>query len=133
MGIGRSNKSSTNQIEVVKDDRGFVHLPKNKQHLIVNELFVLFQVAVHLLLQHITNLRKNTHGYWLGLNKSDQQEVSRDALLDPVSPVTTYDRILRRRACCDTFYALFAFPADLFGGDIFKVLAHHDTPEFGFD
>ncbi len=56
--------SSTNQIEVVKDERGFVHLPKNKQHLIVNELFILFQVAVHLLLQHITNLRKNTHGYW---------------------------------------------------------------------
>ncbi len=25
------------------------------------------------------------------------------------------------------------FPADLFGRDIFKVLAHHDTPEFGFD
>lgn len=63
MGIGRCDKSSTNQIEMVKDERGFVHLPKNKQHLIVNELFVLFQVAVHLLLQHITNLGKNTHGY----------------------------------------------------------------------
>lgn len=61
--VGGSYKSSTNQIKVVKDESGFVHLPKNKQHLIVYELFVLLQVAVHLLFQLITNLRKNTHHY----------------------------------------------------------------------
>lgn len=28
--VGGSDKSSTNQIKVVKDESGFVHLPKNK-------------------------------------------------------------------------------------------------------
>lgn len=39
------------QVDVVKDESGFVHLAKDEKHLVVNELFVLLQVTVHVLFQ----------------------------------------------------------------------------------
>lgn len=39
------------QVDVVKDESGFVHLAKDEKHLVVNELFVLLQVTVHMLFQ----------------------------------------------------------------------------------
>lgn len=48
------------QINVIKDQRGLVHLTQDQQHLVVNELFIFFQVTAHVLLQLITNLRTKT-------------------------------------------------------------------------
>lgn len=42
---------------MVKDERGLVHLTQDQKHLVVYELFVLFEVAAHMLLQLVTNLR----------------------------------------------------------------------------
>lgn len=44
------------QVDVVKDECGFVHLSQNQQHLIVDELFEFLQVAAHMLLQLSTDL-----------------------------------------------------------------------------
>lgn len=49
---------STNQVEVVENQRGFIHLTQDQQNLVVNELFVLLQIAVHVLLKFITDLIK---------------------------------------------------------------------------
>lgn len=46
------------QVDVVEDEGGFVHLAEDEKHLVVNELFVLFQVTVHMLFQLCTNLSK---------------------------------------------------------------------------
>lgn len=43
---------------MVEDEGGFVHLAEDKKHLVVNELFVLLQVTVHMLFQLCTNLAK---------------------------------------------------------------------------
>lgn len=42
---------------MVKYECGFIHLTQDQQDLIVNELFVLLQIAVHVLLQLSTDLR----------------------------------------------------------------------------
>lgn len=46
------------QVDMVEDEGGFVHLAEDEKHLVVNELFVLFQVTVHMLFQLCTNLPK---------------------------------------------------------------------------
>lgn len=48
----------SHQVDVVKDECGFVHLAQDQQHLIVDELFVLFQVTVHVLFQLCTDLTR---------------------------------------------------------------------------
>lgn len=48
----RTRKSQVSyQVDVVKDESGFVHLAKDEKHLVVNELLVLLQVTVHVLFQ----------------------------------------------------------------------------------
>lgn len=47
----RKKHQSTHQVDVVEDESGFVHLAQDQKHFIVDELFVLFQVAVHVLFQ----------------------------------------------------------------------------------
>lgn len=42
---------------MVKYECGFIHLTQDQQDLVVNELFVLLQIAVHVLLQLSTDLR----------------------------------------------------------------------------
>ena len=42
---------------MVKDQCGFVHLTQDQKHLVVYELFVLFEVTAHMLLQLVTDLR----------------------------------------------------------------------------
>lgn len=49
----------SHQVDVVKDESGFVHLAQDEKHLIVDELFVLLQVTVHVLFQLCTDLPKN--------------------------------------------------------------------------
>lgn len=44
---------------MVKNMSGFVHLTQDEEHLIVYELFVLFEIATHVLLQLVTNLQKH--------------------------------------------------------------------------
>lgn len=44
---------------MVKNMRGFVHLTQDEEHLVVDELFVLFEVTAHVLLQLITDLWKH--------------------------------------------------------------------------
>lgn len=44
---------------MVKNVRGFVHLTQDEEHLVVYELFVLFEVTAHVLLQLITDLWKH--------------------------------------------------------------------------
>lgn len=44
---------------MVKDMRGFVHLTQDEEHLVVYELFVLFEVTAHVLLQLVTDLWKH--------------------------------------------------------------------------
>lgn len=51
-------KTMPHQVDVVKDECGFVHLAEDQQHLVVNEFFVLLKVTIHLLLQLRTNLIK---------------------------------------------------------------------------
>lgn len=51
----------SHQVDVVKDEGCFVHLAQDQQHLVVNELFVLHQVAVHVLFQLCTDLRRNEY------------------------------------------------------------------------
>lgn len=46
------------QVDVIKDESGFVHLAQDEEHLIVNELFVLHQVTVHVLFQLCADLPK---------------------------------------------------------------------------
>lgn len=43
---------------MIKDESGFVHLAQDEEHLIVNELFVLLQVTVHVLFQLCADLPK---------------------------------------------------------------------------
>lgn len=42
---------------MVKDKCGLVHLTQDQKHLVVYELFVLREVAAHMLLQLVTDLR----------------------------------------------------------------------------
>lgn len=42
---------------MVKDKCGLVHLTQDQKHLVVYELFVLCEVAAHMLLQLVTDLR----------------------------------------------------------------------------
>lgn len=51
----------SHQVDVVKDEGGFVHLAQDQQHLIVDELFVLFQVTVHVLFHLCADLPKKLH------------------------------------------------------------------------
>lgn len=51
------NNNTRHQVDVVEDERGLVHLAKDQQHLVVNELLVLRQVAAHVLLQLTADLR----------------------------------------------------------------------------
>lgn len=44
---------------MVKDTGGFVHLTQDEEHLVVYELFVLFEITAHVLLQLVTNLQKH--------------------------------------------------------------------------
>lgn len=46
------------QVDMVKDESGFVHLAQDEEHFIVNELFVLLQVTVHVLFQLCADLPK---------------------------------------------------------------------------
>lgn len=46
------------QVQMVKYERSLVHLAEDKQHLIVNKLFILPQVATHMLFQLISDLQK---------------------------------------------------------------------------
>lgn len=55
------------QVDMVKDECGFVHLAQDQQHLIVDELFVLLQVTVHVLLQLCTDLTRQLHSICLFL------------------------------------------------------------------
>lgn len=41
---------------MVEYERGFIHLTQDQQNLVVNKLFVLLQIAVHVLLELITDL-----------------------------------------------------------------------------
>lgn len=41
---------------MVEDEGGLVHLAQDEQHLVIDEFLELFQVAVHLLLQLISDL-----------------------------------------------------------------------------
>lgn len=43
---------------MIKDESGFVHLAQDEEHLIVNELFVLLQITVHVLFQLCADLPK---------------------------------------------------------------------------
>lgn len=38
---------------------GLVHLAQDEEHLVVYELFVLFEVAAHVLLQLVTDLQEH--------------------------------------------------------------------------
>lgn len=51
----------SHQVDVVEDESCFVHLAQDEQHLVVNELFVFLQVAVHVLLQLCTDLTKKLY------------------------------------------------------------------------
>lgn len=51
--------SCPHQVDMVKNMRGFVHLTQDEEHLVVDELFVLFEVTAHVLLQLITDLWKH--------------------------------------------------------------------------
>lgn len=52
---------------MVKNVRGFVHLTQDEEHLVVYELFVLFEVTAHVLLQLITDLLE-TRSYFVILS-----------------------------------------------------------------
>lgn len=41
---------------MVKDKCGLIHLTQDQKHLIIYELFVVFEVAAHVLLQLVTDL-----------------------------------------------------------------------------
>lgn len=51
--------SCPHQVDMVENMCGFVHLTQDEQHLVVDELFVLFEVTAHVLLQLITDLWKH--------------------------------------------------------------------------
>lgn len=53
----QKQKKTPHQVDVVEDERGLVHLAQDQQHLVVNELLVLLQVAAHVLLQLTADLR----------------------------------------------------------------------------
>lgn len=42
---------------MIKDKCGLVHLTQDQKHLVVDKLFVLFEVTAHMLLQLVTDLR----------------------------------------------------------------------------
>lgn len=54
----KQSKKRTHQINVVKDECGFIHLTQDQEHLVVDELLVLLEVAAHVLLQLITDLKE---------------------------------------------------------------------------
>ena len=45
---------------MVKDERGFVQLAQDQQHLLIHELLVLLQAAAHVLLQQAADLNHNS-------------------------------------------------------------------------
>lgn len=99
------------QVDMVKDESSFVHLAQDQQHLIVNILFVLFQVAVHVLLQLCTDLTKTAKIMkilMLTIGKHKERNVE------------------------PHYFSVYAF-IYLFAGDVLKVLARHDASEFGFN
>ena len=49
--------ASSYQVKVVEDERGLVHLTQDQEHLVVDELLVLVQVAAHVLLQLCADLK----------------------------------------------------------------------------
>lgn len=53
---GTAYGSMAYQIQMIKNQRRFVHLPQDKQHFIVYKFLEFFQVAIHLLLQLISYL-----------------------------------------------------------------------------
>lgn len=53
----RAPNRATHQIQVIKNQRGFVHLTQDKQHFIVYEFLEFFQVAIHVFFQLIPDLQ----------------------------------------------------------------------------
>jgi hypothetical protein len=51
---------------MVKDEGGLVHLAQDEQHLVIDEFLELLQVAVHLLLQLISDLWAGQTGVMWG-------------------------------------------------------------------
>lgn len=47
---------------MVEYERSFIHLTQDEQDLVVDELFVLLQIAVHVLLELITDLSEVCKG-----------------------------------------------------------------------
>lgn len=43
---------------MIKDECGLVHLAQDEQHLVVDELFVVLQLALHVLLQLCADLKQ---------------------------------------------------------------------------
>lgn len=56
----RKELNVPHQVDMVKNESGFIHLAEDQQHLVVNELLVLFQVAVHVLLQLSPDLKERS-------------------------------------------------------------------------
>lgn len=63
-------QKSSHQVHMVKDEGGLVHLTQDQKHLVVDELFVLFEVAAHVLLQLVTDLWTSPkHPYKYGMKE----------------------------------------------------------------
>lgn len=58
---------NTNQVEMVEYERSLIHLTQDQQNLVVNELFVLFQIAVHVLLELSADLRGDFFFFFLDI------------------------------------------------------------------
>lgn len=55
--MGFKKEKGSHQVHMVKDEGGLVHLTQDQKHLVVYELFVLFEVTAHMLLQLVTDLK----------------------------------------------------------------------------
>lgn len=56
------------QVQMVEYECSLVHLAQDKKHLIVNKLFILPEVAAHMLLQLISDLKKWTNKVLIQFN-----------------------------------------------------------------
>lgn len=52
------NSTKLYQVQMVEYECSLVHLAQDKKHLIVNKLFILPEVAAHMLFQLISDLQK---------------------------------------------------------------------------
>lgn len=100
---------STYQEDMIKDLCRTVHLAQNDNHLLVDELLELSQVARHVHFQLCSNLHNQTHKHTF--KKSEYKIWMFGASANTPSEARSH----------------------LFAGDILKVFLHHDLPQTGFD